>query len=45
MPFQNYLSKPSSDSFIIAPCTEDEIYKIISEFHNSKATGIYDVPF
>ena len=42
--FQNYLSKPCNDSFIIPPCTEDNISKIISEFNNKKATGINSIP-
>ena len=43
--FQNYLQKPCADSFIINPCTEDEISKIMSEFNNNKATGINCIPF
>ena len=43
-PFKDYLSKPCNDSFIITPCTEDEISKIISEFNYNKATGINSVP-
>ena len=42
--FKDYLSKPCNDSFIITPCTEDEISKIISEFNYNKATGINSVP-
>ena len=42
------LSKPCNDSFIITPCAEDKISKIIivlqeSEFNNNKATGINSI--
>lgn len=34
--FQNYISKACDDWFIITPCAEDEICKIISECSNNK---------
>ena len=42
-PFQDYLSKPCNDSFIITHCIEDEFSKIISEFNN-KSGGINKIP-
>ena len=39
----NALLRSCGDSFIITPCTEDEIFKNISEFNNNKATSFNSI--
>ena len=42
--FTDYLKKPNSEKFIIAPPTSDEISNLIQNLKSSKSAGPYSVP-
>ena len=42
--FKDYLKKPNSEKFIIAPPTSDEISNLIQNLKSSKSAGPYSVP-
>ena len=42
--FTDYLKKPNSEKFIIAPPTSDEISNLIQNLKSNKSAGPYSVP-
>ena len=42
--FKDYLKKPNSENFIIAPTTSDEISDLIHNLKSSKSVGPYSIP-
>ena len=42
--FTDYLKKPNSENFIIAPTTPDEISDLIHNLKSSKSVGSYSIP-
>ena len=42
--FDQYLTEPRKESFLISPCTENEILEIISSLDYNKAVGIKSIP-
>ena len=42
--FHHYLTEPCKESFLISPCTKNEILKIISSLDYNKAIGINSIP-
>ena len=42
--FTDYLKKPNSENFIIAPTTSDEISDLIHNLKSSKSVGPYSIP-
>ena len=42
--FEDYLKKPNSENFIIAPTTSDEISDLIDNLKSSKSLHPYSIP-
>ena len=42
--FHHYLTEPCKESFLISPCTKNEILEIISSLDYNKAVGINSIP-
>ena len=42
--FDQYLTEPWKESFLISPCTKNEILEIISSLNYNKAVGINRIP-
>ena len=42
--FDQYLTEPCKESFLISPCTKNEILEIISSLDYNKAVGINSIP-
>ena len=42
--FDQYLTEPCKESFLISPCTKNEILEIISSLDYNKAVGINTIP-
>ena len=42
--FDQFLTEPCKESFLISPCTKNEILEIISSLDYNKAVGINSIP-